>query len=177
MRGTIAVHAQRWYSPFVMRCTFPKYDLFRLMVLAWLGLWVLAVPFVHVHPEVDHHHGEEGHTHGGLVHTIWSPDLECEFDHHGAFDYDQNDADGDVEHGDSLFHAGDHHAEFALTMLGDSSDRRQLLPPATQPLSVAQSIPWDPDRELRLEGPNNGERRSLSTLGEYPSRAPPLFFI
>ncbi|MCP9473268.1 MAG: hypothetical protein NNA30_11100 [Nitrospira sp.] len=165
----------------MMRCTFPKYGLCRLMVLAWVGLWVLAVPFVHVHPEVDHHHGEEGHTHGGLVHTIWSPDLACEFDHHGTTDQDQgqdqDDVDGDVESGDSLFHAGDRHAEFALTMLGDSSDRRQLFPPATQPLSVAQSIPRDPDRELRLERPSDGERRSFSTVGEYPSRAPPSFII
>ena len=39
------------------------------------------VPLFHVHPEADHHHdhGDAGHVHGGTVHTVFSPDLECEY--------------------------------------------------------------------------------------------------
>ncbi len=37
------------------------------------------VPLFHVHPEVDHHHGAADHRHGGTVHTVFSPDLPCEF--------------------------------------------------------------------------------------------------
>jgi hypothetical protein len=51
----------------------------RMMVLVWTSLWMLAAPFVHIHPEADHRHGAEGHKHGGTVHTIFSPDLPCEF--------------------------------------------------------------------------------------------------
>lgn len=40
---------------------------------------MLAAPLVHIHPEADHHHGEIGHVHGGTVHTVFSPDLSCEF--------------------------------------------------------------------------------------------------
>ncbi len=39
---------------------------------------MLAVPLFHVHPDVDHLHGQAGHLHGGTVHTVMSPDLECE---------------------------------------------------------------------------------------------------
>lgn len=52
---------------------------FRVVVLAWTILWVLAAPLVHIHPEADHRHGAADHWHGGTVHTIFSPDLRCEF--------------------------------------------------------------------------------------------------
>lgn len=47
---------------------------------AWAIVWLLVVPLIHVHPEIDHHHGEAGHVHAGTVHTIFSPDLDGEFD-------------------------------------------------------------------------------------------------
>jgi hypothetical protein len=40
---------------------------------------MLAAPLVHIHPEADHHHGAADHRHGGTVHTVFSPDLNCEF--------------------------------------------------------------------------------------------------
>ena len=51
----------------------------RVMVLVWASLWMLAAPLVHIHPEADHHHGATDHRHGGTVHTVFSPDLPCEF--------------------------------------------------------------------------------------------------
>lgn len=51
----------------------------RVPVLAWLSVWMLAVPLVHIHPEADHRHGATDHRHGGTVHTVFSPDLSCEF--------------------------------------------------------------------------------------------------
>lgn len=52
---------------------------FRAVVLIWASLWMLAAPLVHIHPEADHRHGAAGHVHGGTVHTVFSPDLSCEF--------------------------------------------------------------------------------------------------
>lgn len=49
----------------------------RLLVLVWASIWMLIVPFFHVHPEADHHHGDASHVHGGILHTVFSPDLEC----------------------------------------------------------------------------------------------------
>ncbi len=51
----------------------------RVVVLVWVSLWMLAAPLVHIHPEADHRHGAAGHIHGGTVHTVFSPDLPCEF--------------------------------------------------------------------------------------------------
>lgn len=51
----------------------------RGIIRAWVALWMLVVPLVHVHPEADHHHGDLDHVHGGTVHTVFSPDLECEY--------------------------------------------------------------------------------------------------
>lgn len=50
-----------------------------MTVIVWAALWMLAAPLVHIHPEADHRHGEAGHIHGGTVHTVFSPDLSCEF--------------------------------------------------------------------------------------------------
>lgn len=51
----------------------------RVAVFVWASLWMLAAPFVHIHPEADHRHGAADHTHGGTVHTVFSPNLPCEF--------------------------------------------------------------------------------------------------
>ena len=40
---------------------------------------MLVVPLFHVHPEADHRHGDASHVHGGTIHTVFSPDLECEY--------------------------------------------------------------------------------------------------
>jgi hypothetical protein len=40
---------------------------------------MLMVPLFHVHPDADHRHGDPSHVHGGTVHTVFSPDLNCEF--------------------------------------------------------------------------------------------------
>ena len=51
----------------------------RILAVFWLITWMLVIPFFHVHPEGDHHHGDANHAHGGMIHTVFSPDLECEF--------------------------------------------------------------------------------------------------
>ena len=51
----------------------------------WIILWVLAVPLFHVHPDTVHQHGAAGHVHGGMVHTVFSPDLDGEFDRRPDF--------------------------------------------------------------------------------------------
>lgn len=62
-----------------MQLRYSNSSWFRMAALAWVALWMLAAPLVHIHPEADHHHGEAGHVHGGTVHTVFSPDLSCEF--------------------------------------------------------------------------------------------------
>lgn len=44
---------------------------FRMLVLVWAPLWMLAPP-VHIHPEADHRHGAEDQQHGGQS-TLFFP--------------------------------------------------------------------------------------------------------
>ncbi|TKB72311.1 MAG: hypothetical protein E8D46_14305 [Nitrospira sp.] len=62
-----------------MRLIFTKASCLRTMILVWAMTWTIMVPLFHVHPEADHHHGDASHVHGGTVHTVFSPDLECEY--------------------------------------------------------------------------------------------------
>ena len=62
---------------------FPHCQLYLHAVLrGWAVCWMLVVPLIHIHPEADRHHGEAGHIHGGTVHTVFSRDLDGEFDNH-----------------------------------------------------------------------------------------------
>jgi len=70
------------YAKYSMRLKHGNASWFRLAVLMWASLWVLAVPLVHIHPEADHRHGASDHVHGGTVHTVFSTDLVCEFSGH-----------------------------------------------------------------------------------------------
>lgn len=45
----------------------------RLSLLTWITLWLLALPFVHIHPDAGPHHGGLHHVHA-TVHTVFSPD-------------------------------------------------------------------------------------------------------
>ena len=93
----------------------------RIAVLLWVSVWMLLVPLFHVHPEADHHHGEVGHVHGGTIHTVWSPDLDCEFANH---ENDEETISGPAQ----FAHSGDGHTEFGLSLLTDSTDRKSLKP-------------------------------------------------
>lgn len=50
----------------------------RRALLLWVSLWLLMVPWVHVHPEVEHNHGDPAHAHHAIMHTVFSAPLECE---------------------------------------------------------------------------------------------------
>lgn len=52
---------------------------FRVVLLAWVSMWLLMLPLFHVHPEVEHNHGDPGHAHHAITHSVFSTPLECEF--------------------------------------------------------------------------------------------------
>ncbi|HBH78654.1 MAG TPA: hypothetical protein DDY39_02400 [Nitrospira sp.] len=87
------------------------------MVLVWTSLWMLAVPLFHVHPDADHLHGRAGHLHGGTVHTVMSPDLECEVESHSSLTADSHDLFTTVAG------LGHRHLEIEFSLLTDS-DRK-----------------------------------------------------
>jgi hypothetical protein len=142
----------------------------RVAVLIWASLWMLAAPLFHVHPDVDHHHGEAGHTHRGTFHAVWSPDLDCEFDSH-------EDHEDTVSGPAQFAHSGDSHLEIGLSLLNDSSDRKSLKPFFTQAFGLLSATSSDAEDSLRIHPAINSFPSGLSPVGANSSRAPPSLLV
>ena len=94
-----------------------------LVLRSWITLWMLAVPLIHIHPETDPYHGEAGHVHVAAVHSVFSPDLEGEFD---------RDRHPDTEHRTPSNESGsvsaspfstERYAELEFSVLSSTGDR------------------------------------------------------
>jgi hypothetical protein len=124
---------------------------------------MLAAPLFHVHPEADHRHGEVGHVHGGTVHTVWSPDLDCEFDNHE-----------DTVGGHAQFaHSGGGHTELGLSLLTDSTDRKSLKPFLIQVLGLSSNVVSDVEQSLRIRRSITAVSSSFLFIHAIASRGPP----
>jgi hypothetical protein len=124
---------------------------------------MLAAPLFHVHPEADHRHGEVGHVHGGTVHTVWSPDLDCEYDNHGQA------VGGHAQ----LAHSGDGHPEFGLSLLTDSTDRKSLKPFLAQAFGFLSVAASDVERSVGIVWNTVSVQPSVPSLHTRSPRAPP----
>ena len=131
---------------------------------------MLAAPLFHVHPDVDHHHGEAGHIHNGTIHAVWSPDLDCEFDSH--------DDHEDTVSGPAQFaHSADSPLEIGLLLLNDSSDRKSLKPFFTQALGFLSITGSDQEYAPRIHRAISLFPSDLPPVGANSSRAPPSFLV
>jgi hypothetical protein len=83
---------------------------------------MLVLPLFHVHPEADHRHGDAGHVHGGTVHSVFSPDLECEYQDDV---HDSTCPDAAHQHLQARAHSGHvlNHPEIEFSLLTVSIDR------------------------------------------------------
>ena len=146
----------------------------RPVILAWLTVWMLAVPLVHVHPEADHHHGQPGHTHGGITHTVISSDLPCEYGHGSeGIDASPADADGHSSIVGQSAHAFDH-PEMGFSLLTSSPDRNSGKPDLAQvaPLAVENDCVHRPS--VCTAEPSVEPLVSVLLSANLSSRAPPL---
>lgn len=149
----------------------------RVAILVWACAWMLAVPLFHVHPDVDHRHGEATHVHAGTVHTVLSHDLDCESDSH-----DQIGANGEAAHpgttlSSHVSHSGVGHPEFGFSFLNDSNDRKAFKPFFAPVLAGACAVVIDPHQQEREDQPDALAPAIPSVIHEIPSRAPPSFLI
>jgi hypothetical protein len=116
----------------------------RLVLLAWLTPWTLAVPLFHIHPEADHHHGQPGHVHSGLSHTVFSSDLSCEYaSGEGQAVTSQHDVSRQPFQVGQSRHSLDH-PEIAFSLLTSSRDRS-----GEKPIVVAAST-WGTEGDIVL---------------------------
>ena len=148
------------------------------LLRAWVVVWMLAVPLFHVHPEADHHHGEAGHVHGGTVHTVFSPDLDGEYDdHQRAIDGFGSASPSDVAISGHLSHALET-AELGFSFLSDSTDRK--LP---KPLFVHVLVIESTNKDMAVvPGPSVAQDRVFPLSPTFltrdiPSRAPPFLLV
>ena len=157
-------------SPYYDGSVLPQSLRARLLLL-WLSMWMLAAPLVHVHPEADHRHGTPNHQHGGMVHTVFSKELTCEFSGH-----DQALVASHEAH--TPFHLTAHpvhwleHLEVDV-VLGSSTEPQSG---RGTPLDVAAHFAQPIERPINLFGRHvEPAPRPIVLLlaATHPSRAPP----
>lgn len=147
------------------------------LLRGWAVVWMLVVPSIHIHLEIDPHHGEARHIHGGTVHTIFSPDLEGEFDNHQhTTDGGGNTTPSDVAISGHPPHALEY-AELGFSFLSDSADRKLPKPLfvhvlLTEPAAI---IAYAPSPSVAQESVVTPLLTFLTH--DIPSRAPPSLLV
>lgn len=142
-----------------------------LLIRVWVILWVLSVPLFHVHPEFAERSGHDGALRSGTVHTVFSADLDGEFDTHEAST--RSAADKSVH----LSHSWLEHSELGFSLLTDSHHRADLKPILVQtmvlPTGETTTI------ECRERAAEHLAVIPASTLfvHQLPSRAPPSLLL
>jgi len=142
-----------------------------LLIRVWVMLWVLSIPLFHVHPESAEHSGHDGAIHSGTVHTVFSGDLDGEFDIHEASPPSTADKSA------HLSHAWFEHSELGFSLLTDSHQRTDLKPIFVQtmvlPIGETTTI------ECRERAAEHLAAIPASTLFVHrlPSRAPPSLLL
>jgi len=71
----------------------------KTLLRLWLVIWVITLPLIHIHPEVDHAHGMSGHVHGGTYHSIL---VNTPVHAHQGYDQEEHHHDGFFSPGDSF---------------------------------------------------------------------------
>lgn len=69
----------------------------KTLLRLWLVIWVLTLPLIHIHPEIDHAHGMSGHLHGGTYHSIL---VSTPVHAHQGYDQEEHHHDGFFSPGD-----------------------------------------------------------------------------
>jgi hypothetical protein len=138
---------------------------------------MLAAPLFHVHPEADHRHGEAEHVHDVIVHMVWSPDLESEFDGHQPVDPTEESALDGISSFVQPSHVGDRHAELGVSLLNDSVDRKSINTHVTQAFGLLPAVVLDVGGYPRIQ-PNTSSGLLSILVGHVVSpRGPPSLLL
>lgn len=128
---------------------------------------MLAVPLFHVHPDADHLHGHAGHLHGGTVHTVMSPDLECEAEGHPPVVTASHDS------GTTVAGMGHRHIEIGFSLLTDS-DRKLFNPFLSQAHALVSAVALNRETSVSQEPQAIALFSSLRLIHDLPFRGPPI---
>lgn len=138
----------------------------------WTILWMLAVPAFHVHPDIEHQHGESSHVHGGTFHTVFVPDLVSESGYQHEHDSYGHSAAGDFSLSDRPPHSSDT-VQLEFSFISNSTERK-LVKLAFIPIFTAQlSGNLELVPRLSVVQPRAITPAPLFMIRHIPSRAPP----
>lgn len=134
----------------------------RIALLAWLTVWIVAIPLVHMHPEADHRHGNSGHVHGGTIHTVFSPDLACEYT---ARVHDETCPEATHQRLQASAHSGHafNHPEIEFSLLSVPIDR-----PVAKPGITVSGLPVIESTTVQ---------RAVSSASSQPVISPAVLFL
>ena len=95
----------------------------KTLLRAWLIVWVVTLPLVHIHPEADHAHGMPGHVHGGTYHSILLNTPICAYQDH-QHHHDSFSPENTFGSSQSSSHPphGFEHATYSFSVLNSSID-------------------------------------------------------
>lgn len=147
----------------------------KTLLRIWLILWVVTLPFVHIHPEADHAHGMSGHVHGGTYHTVFSGTPGCAYhDHQHHHDSFSSGETFGPTHAPSHQSHGFEHTTYDFSVLNSSIDlqweKSECLNDAVIIYALAVPLISMPDVSLR--------ESSFPILPKIlSSRAPPVLTI
>jgi hypothetical protein len=141
---------------------FTKVAWLRTMILVWAMTWTVVVPLFHIHPEADHRHGNGNHVHGGTVHTVFSPDLECEYT---DYVHDLTCPEAAYQHLQARIHSGHafNHPEIEFSLLSAPNDRL-----AAKPGITVSRLPIVETTQVQ---------RAVSTASLQPVISPAVLFL
>ena len=141
---------------------FKKTSLLRSGISAWIMLWMIALPLVHMHPETDHRHGNSSHVHGGTIHAVFSPDLACEYT---ARVHDETCPEAAHQHLQASTHSGHafNHPEIEFSLLIVPIDR-----PVAKPGITVFGLPVVESTAVQ---------RAVSSASSQPVISPAVLFL
>lgn len=151
-----------------------RHNLMYVLFLPWVTFWLTVFPLFHIHPEADHAHGQTHHHHGGLVHSVLSKDLPCEFGQ-GTQPTSTSESQFTGVHFPKTIpaHTGSHSeiSLFAINQAPDDPLKKQFIESVVlvrQDHSLAYCVAW---------GKGISQERSFSSyhfINPYRSRPPPV---
>ncbi len=140
----------------------------------WLAVWVLVVPLIHIHPEIDHAHGAQGHVHSGQYHSVLSEDLSCEFHRHSHSS--PSPSSGNAVESVKSVHLFGHvfnHPEIGFS-LNKSGDDPLVLPGPGSFLAISDRPSIKIIRLLAETYPSQGSPPNWLFVSQHRVRPPPL---
>ena len=142
-----------------------------MIIRVWVMLWVLSVPLFHVHPESAEHSGHDEAIHSGTVHSVFSADLDGEFDIHEASTHSA--ANKSIH----LSHTWFEHSELEFSLLTNSHHRADLKPILVQTMALPEgNVAIIPCHERATEYLAAIPASTLF-VHRLPSRAPPSLLL